>query len=222
MNAEENNLPLDLQHPGGFVEETMTWINETAVCPQPIFALASALCLAGTIFGRHVQDESGPPMRLAEDMHRRGDASEGTLPKATRRARKRVRSPHRGRVALRRDRLPTTRKEHEHERHDKIKGTSRDGRAVRGSWAAGLLGERTSRPFHGRSMCGPRNGRDARCPSWRLGGTPRPTFPAFQTTVATERDPPMQRWGEASRRAAGRGQERHPQRHGGGRRRERA
>ena len=32
--------------------------------------------------------------RLAEDMHRRGEASEGTLPKATRRARKRVRSPH--------------------------------------------------------------------------------------------------------------------------------
>ena len=28
-------------------------------------------------------------------MHRRGEASEGTLPKATRRARKRVRSPHR-------------------------------------------------------------------------------------------------------------------------------
>ena len=33
--------------------------------------------------------------RLAEDMHRRGEASEGTLPKATRRARERVRSPHR-------------------------------------------------------------------------------------------------------------------------------
>ena len=33
--------------------------------------------------------------RLAEDMHRRDEASEGTLPKATRRARKRVRTPHR-------------------------------------------------------------------------------------------------------------------------------
>ena len=32
--------------------------------------------------------------RPAEDMHRRGEALEGTLPKATRRARKRVRSPH--------------------------------------------------------------------------------------------------------------------------------
>ena len=37
----------------------------------------------------------GTSWRLAEDMHRRGEASEGTLPKATRRARKRVRSPHR-------------------------------------------------------------------------------------------------------------------------------
>ena len=64
MTAEENNLPLDLQHPGGFVEETMTWINETAVCPQPTFALAAALCLAGTIFGRHVQDESGQRTNL--------------------------------------------------------------------------------------------------------------------------------------------------------------
>ena len=64
MTAEDNNLPLNLQHPGGFVEATMDWINETAVCPQPIFALASALCLAGTIFGRHVQDESGQRTNL--------------------------------------------------------------------------------------------------------------------------------------------------------------
>ena len=64
MTAEENNLPRDLQHPGGFVEETMTWINETAVCPQPIFALASALCLAGTLYGRHFKDESGQRTNL--------------------------------------------------------------------------------------------------------------------------------------------------------------
>ena len=48
---------------------------------------------------------AAPTMRLAEDMHRRGEASEGTLPKATRRARKRVRSPHRGRVATCCDRI---------------------------------------------------------------------------------------------------------------------
>lgn len=64
MNDAENNLPLDLQHPGGFVEATMDWINETAICPQPTFALAAALCLAGTIFGRHVQDESGQRTNL--------------------------------------------------------------------------------------------------------------------------------------------------------------
>lgn len=59
MNDTDNNLPLDLQHPGGFVEEAMDWINETAVCPQPLFALASALTLAGVLYGRGVQDESG-------------------------------------------------------------------------------------------------------------------------------------------------------------------
>ena len=64
MTAEENNLPLDLQHPGGFVEEAMNWINGTAICPQPTFALAAALCLAGTLYGRHVKDESGQRTNL--------------------------------------------------------------------------------------------------------------------------------------------------------------
>ena len=54
-----NNLPLDLQHPGGFVEEYMNFVNETAVCEQPLFALASALSLAGTLYGQHVQAEDG-------------------------------------------------------------------------------------------------------------------------------------------------------------------
>ena len=64
MADAENNLPKDLQHPGGFVEEAMNWINATAVCPQPIFALASALCLAGTLYGRHFKDESGQRTNL--------------------------------------------------------------------------------------------------------------------------------------------------------------
>ena len=64
MADAENNLPKDLQHPGGFVEEAMNWINETAVCPQPVFALASALCLAGTLYGRHFKDESGQRTNL--------------------------------------------------------------------------------------------------------------------------------------------------------------
>ena len=64
MADAENNLPKDLQHPGGFVEEAMDWINETAVCPQPVFALASALCLAGTLYGRHFKDESGQRTNL--------------------------------------------------------------------------------------------------------------------------------------------------------------
>ncbi len=64
MSEKCNNLPLDLQHPGGFVEEAMAWINDTAICPQPMFALASALCLAGTLYGRHVKDESGQRTNL--------------------------------------------------------------------------------------------------------------------------------------------------------------
>ena len=64
MTESENNLPRDLQHPGGFVEATMDWINATAVCPQPTFALAAALCLAGTLYGRHFKDESGQRTNL--------------------------------------------------------------------------------------------------------------------------------------------------------------
>ena len=64
MTESENNLPRDLQHPGGFVEAAMEWINETAVCPQPTFALAAALCLAGTLYGRHFKDESGQRTNL--------------------------------------------------------------------------------------------------------------------------------------------------------------
>lgn len=59
-----NNLPLDLQHPGGFVEEYMNFVNETAVCEQPLFALASALSLAGTLYGQHVQTEDGQRTNL--------------------------------------------------------------------------------------------------------------------------------------------------------------
>ncbi len=60
----DNNLPLDLQHPGGFVEDAMDWINATAICPQPTFALAAALCLAGTLYGRHFKDASGQRTNL--------------------------------------------------------------------------------------------------------------------------------------------------------------
>jgi len=57
MNNTYNNLPLDFQHPGGFVEDVMNYINETAVCPQPMFALGAALSLAGVLYGRRVQSE---------------------------------------------------------------------------------------------------------------------------------------------------------------------
>ena len=53
---------------------------------------ATFCCVAGGALPACGWGESA----VAGDMHRRGDASEGTLPKATRRACKRVRSPHRG------------------------------------------------------------------------------------------------------------------------------
>ena len=59
-----NNLPIDLQHPGGFVEEVMNYINENAVCPQPMFALGAALTLAGTLYGRRVQGTDGQRTNL--------------------------------------------------------------------------------------------------------------------------------------------------------------
>lgn len=53
------DLPLDLRHPGGFVEEVMNYINETSVCPQPMFSLAAALTLAGILYGRKAQGADG-------------------------------------------------------------------------------------------------------------------------------------------------------------------
>lgn len=64
MNSTYNNLPKDFAHPGGFVEDVMTYINETAVCPQPMFALGAALVLAGTLYGRRVAAEDGQRTNL--------------------------------------------------------------------------------------------------------------------------------------------------------------
>ncbi len=59
MKNANGELPADLKHPGGFVEEVMNYINETAVCTQPGFALGAALTLAGTLYGRRVQGDDG-------------------------------------------------------------------------------------------------------------------------------------------------------------------
>ncbi|MCQ2390170.1 MAG: DUF3987 domain-containing protein [Kiritimatiellae bacterium] len=59
-----NNLPSDFAHPGGFVESYMNYVNETAVCEQPLFALASALALAGTLYGQHFQTVDGQRTNL--------------------------------------------------------------------------------------------------------------------------------------------------------------
>ena len=63
-NTAIDNLPKDLLHPGGLVEKVMDYINETAICPQPLFALASALTLCGLLFGRRFADESNQRTNL--------------------------------------------------------------------------------------------------------------------------------------------------------------
>lgn len=58
------NIPKDFLHPGGFVESAMEYIDETAVCPQPMFALGAALTLAGLLYGRRVRGEDGQRTNL--------------------------------------------------------------------------------------------------------------------------------------------------------------
>ena len=59
-----DNLPKDLLHPGGSVECIMDYINATAICEQPLFALAAALTLCGLLYGRRYEDESGQRTNL--------------------------------------------------------------------------------------------------------------------------------------------------------------
>lgn len=48
----------DLLVPEGLVGDIAKWINDTAGCYQPLFALGAALTLCGALFGRKVCDES--------------------------------------------------------------------------------------------------------------------------------------------------------------------
>lgn len=59
-----DNLPKDLLHPGGSVECIIDYINATAICEQPLFALATALTLCGLLYGRRYEDESGQRTNL--------------------------------------------------------------------------------------------------------------------------------------------------------------
>jgi hypothetical protein len=51
-------FPPQLLSPPGFLGELCTWINETAVRPQPILALANALAFCGALYGRKVRTPS--------------------------------------------------------------------------------------------------------------------------------------------------------------------
>lgn len=64
LDPAADNLPKDLLHPGGLAEEIMDYVNETAICRQPMFALSAALTVCGLLFGRRWQDESGQRTNL--------------------------------------------------------------------------------------------------------------------------------------------------------------
>ena len=51
-------LPDEILDPPGLVGDITRYINETAGCYQPVFALGAALAFCGALFGRKVKDES--------------------------------------------------------------------------------------------------------------------------------------------------------------------
>lgn len=56
--AKKDAVLNDLLVPNGLVGDIAAWINETAGCYQPLFALGASLALCGAVFGRKVCDES--------------------------------------------------------------------------------------------------------------------------------------------------------------------
>lgn len=52
-------IPADLLNPGGLLQEIINFNLRTAIKPQPELALAGAIALCATIFGRKVQDDYG-------------------------------------------------------------------------------------------------------------------------------------------------------------------
>ena len=57
--ADSTDIPKWVLDPPGLVGEMARWINNTAGCYQPLFALQAAMIACGVIFGRKVRDESG-------------------------------------------------------------------------------------------------------------------------------------------------------------------
>lgn len=53
------NFPPALLSPPGLIGEISSWINSTAIKPQPVLALANVLAFCGALFGRKVQSPTG-------------------------------------------------------------------------------------------------------------------------------------------------------------------
>lgn len=55
---EKENFPAKLLNPGGLVGDIASYIVDSAIKPQPLFALAAALCGVGALAGRKYQTET--------------------------------------------------------------------------------------------------------------------------------------------------------------------
>ena len=58
VEAVVSRLPDEILNPPGLVGDIARYINETAGCWQPVFALGASLAFCGALFGRKVKDES--------------------------------------------------------------------------------------------------------------------------------------------------------------------
>ncbi len=54
----QNDIPDLLLQPGGIIDDITAWIIQTAIRPQPIFALANTLVALGAVFGRKVRTKT--------------------------------------------------------------------------------------------------------------------------------------------------------------------
>ena len=54
-------IPPQILHPGGILEEIMDYVEISTVASFPIFSLAAAICLVGTLLGHKIQGETGLP-----------------------------------------------------------------------------------------------------------------------------------------------------------------
>lgn len=71
---QRKSFPKELMDPPGLIGEMCRYINDTAIKPQPILAIASSFACVGTLLGRKIETESG----LRTNLFTVGIAKSGT------------------------------------------------------------------------------------------------------------------------------------------------